>query len=131
LEQVADDLVGQYARQGTSHRAVVEAMVRQYEERLSDESPGSHAATVPETARSRRFRILKAMSVGHADEKVSELVHASPSLVSEAARTLAASALHAYVAAAVLMPYQPFLAAAERWRYDVDALTSEFDVSYE
>jgi predicted transcriptional regulator len=39
--------------------------------------------------------------------------------------------LEAYAAAAALMPYEPFLEAAERWRYNIDALCRLFDVSYE
>lgn len=36
-----------------------------------------------------------------------------------------------YFAAAFLMPYEPFLAAAERTRYDVDRLAAAFGVSFE
>lgn len=36
-----------------------------------------------------------------------------------------------YAAAAVIMPYAPFLAAAERYRYDVDRLCAEFGASDE
>ncbi|RKQ73911.1 XRE family transcriptional regulator [Oceanibaculum indicum] len=44
---------------------------------------------------------------------------------------LAANALFAYTAAAVLMPYEPFHAAAERHRYDPNRLARLFGVSYE
>ena len=44
---------------------------------------------------------------------------------------LATEALFAYAAAAVLMPYEPFHAAAERHRYDPDRLARLFGVSYE
>jgi hypothetical protein len=36
-----------------------------------------------------------------------------------------------YFAAAVMMPYEPFLASAERTRYDIDRLAAEFGVSFE
>jgi predicted transcriptional regulator/transcriptional regulator with XRE-family HTH domain len=36
-----------------------------------------------------------------------------------------------YFAAAVLMPYQPFLSEAEATRYDTDHLAARFDVSFE
>ncbi len=39
--------------------------------------------------------------------------------------------MEAYAAAAALMPYEPFLEAAGKWRYDIDALCRLFDVSYE
>ncbi|MBU0724663.1 MAG: DUF2083 domain-containing protein [Alphaproteobacteria bacterium] len=44
---------------------------------------------------------------------------------------LATKALFAYAAAAMLMPYEPFHAAAERHRYDPDRLARLFGVSYE
>ncbi len=46
-------------------------------------------------------------------------------------KVLARRALESYWAAALLMPYRPFLDAAKRLRYDIDALTYEFQVSYE
>ena len=49
----------------------------------------------------------------------------------DAACRLATEALFAYAAAAMLMPYEPFLAAAERHRYDPDRLARLFGVSYE
>jgi predicted transcriptional regulator len=54
-----------------------------------------------------------------------------PALGSEASRPMAASALVSYVAAALLMPYERFLEAAERRRYDLDVLSRLFGVSYE
>ncbi|MGB3390452.1 MAG: short-chain fatty acyl-CoA regulator family protein [Pseudaminobacter sp.] len=131
LEQVADGFLKRHAKSGASHHALVEMMARSHERTMPERTVAGVAGAVPESARSRRFRILKDMSASLAGDKVSALIDASPSLASEAARALATSALHAYVAAAILMPYEPFLAAAERWRYDLDALSSEFDVSYE
>jgi predicted transcriptional regulator/transcriptional regulator with XRE-family HTH domain len=58
-------------------------------------------------------------------------VQASPLLTSDAARRGARRALERYFAAAALMPYEPFLAAARRLRYDVDALAREFQASVE
>ncbi|HEX8192344.1 MAG TPA: short-chain fatty acyl-CoA regulator family protein [Allosphingosinicella sp.] len=46
-------------------------------------------------------------------------------------RRLLHMSLGNYAAAAMLMPYQPFLAAAERSRYDVDRLCAEFGTSVE
>lgn len=87
--------------------------------------------TAIDNAQSRRFRWLKEASSPMARPAVEALVAEHPALASDEARTLAASALYAYVAAAILMPYDSFLAAAERWRYDLDALSRQFDVSYE
>lgn len=54
-----------------------------------------------------------------------------PPLAAEGARPLARVALASYFAAAVLMPYVPFLAAGRELRYDVDLLGHRFRVSYE
>ena len=41
------------------------------------------------------------------------------------------STLASYAAAALMMPYQPFFEAAERSKYDIDALRRKFEVSFE
>jgi predicted transcriptional regulator/transcriptional regulator with XRE-family HTH domain len=46
-------------------------------------------------------------------------------------RRLLHMSLANYAAAAIIMPYQPFLAAAERHRYDIDRLCAEFGASVE
>jgi predicted transcriptional regulator/transcriptional regulator with XRE-family HTH domain len=57
---------------------------------------------------------------------------ASPGkFTSQAADKLARSALANYFAAAVLMPYERFLEAAQRTRYDVEILQLRFRVSFE
>jgi predicted transcriptional regulator/DNA-binding XRE family transcriptional regulator len=52
-------------------------------------------------------------------------------LSSDEARRLARFELGRYAAHALMMPYQPFLAAANRSRYDIDVLRSRFGVSFE
>lgn len=52
-------------------------------------------------------------------------------LGSDEARRLARFELARYAAHALMMPYQPFLVAAQRARYDVDVLRSRFGVSFE
>lgn len=47
------------------------------------------------------------------------------------ARRLARFELARYAAHALMMPYQPFLAAAQRARFDIDVLRSRFSVSFE
>ncbi|HEX5959392.1 MAG TPA: short-chain fatty acyl-CoA regulator family protein [Hyphomicrobiaceae bacterium] len=83
------------------------------------------------TAETRRFRLLKEALRDGAADATRVLVENHPALASEESRVLAASALNAYAAAAVLMPYEPFLQAAERVRYDLDGLSRLFGVSYE
>lgn len=89
------------------------------------------APTMPQTPEARRFDIVRRALGGRAREAVGGLVATHPALLSEEAKRLAASALEAYAAAAALMPYEPFLEAAEARRYDVDALCRIFGVSYE
>lgn len=50
---------------------------------------------------------------------------------SDEARRLARFELGRYAAHALMMPYQPFLTAAQRARYDVDVVRSRFSVSFE
>ncbi len=52
-------------------------------------------------------------------------------LSSEEARRLARFELARYAAHALMMPYQAFLSAAQRSRYDIDVLRSRFGVSFE
>lgn len=52
-------------------------------------------------------------------------------LSSDEARRIARFELARYAAHALMMPYQPFLSACERTKYDVDVLRSRFNVSFE
>lgn len=52
-------------------------------------------------------------------------------LTTDEARRLARFELGRYAAHALMMPYQAFLSAAQRARYDVDVLRSRFGVSFE
>jgi len=54
-----------------------------------------------------------------------------PQLISEESRALARVALANYFSAAVLMPYDEFLRAAEEERYDLDLLQHRFRVNFE
>ncbi|MGH6762388.1 MAG: short-chain fatty acyl-CoA regulator family protein [Phyllobacterium sp.] len=123
LEQVAADFLHLHGQAGRMLDAT-EPGWRQSEQSWENN-------TVIDNAQSRRFRWLKDASAPMARNAVAALVADQPTLASDEARSLAASALYAYVTAAILMPYDPFLSAAERWRYDIDALSRQFDVSYE
>ncbi len=52
-------------------------------------------------------------------------------LSSDEARRLARFEIARYAAHALMMPYQEFLSAAQRARYDIDVLRSRFGVSFE
>ena len=79
---------------------------------------------------SRRFQLAVQLGLLEAMESV-ERILSEGSFGSDNARRLAARALVAYWAAALLMPYGPFAAAAHAKRYDVEALAAAFDTSFE
>lgn len=79
----------------------------------------------------RRFRLARAAAGLQAGDAVAALLDAAPALGTPTARQRAASALTAYVAAAALMPYEAFHAAAASARYDIDRLARQFDASVE
>jgi predicted transcriptional regulator/transcriptional regulator with XRE-family HTH domain len=54
-----------------------------------------------------------------------------PELVNEAATDKAVAALTNYFAGAYLLPYENFLDAAEKLRYDIELLQQQFGASYE
>jgi predicted transcriptional regulator/DNA-binding XRE family transcriptional regulator len=56
---------------------------------------------------------------------------ASASFATESGERLTQKALASYAAAAVMMPYAAFARAAERRRYDVEALARQFGASFE
>lgn len=99
-----------------------ERLLLAYLERAGGE-PAPSEATLFELARLAAER-SSAAAIAH-------IVERSASLSSDAARRRARRALAGYVAAAVLMPYEAFLAATRRLRYDVDALGRRFDASFE
>ena len=82
-------------------------------------------------AETRRFALMRAAAHRIANGEIEDIVRQHPALGSEKSRLMAVSALASYTAAAILMPYTRFLEAAERHRYDLDALSRMFGVSYE
>jgi predicted transcriptional regulator/transcriptional regulator with XRE-family HTH domain len=80
--------------------------------------------------RSRTFQVAHQVAL-LVMEPVLERLSSDPKLNSEAARTLLRVALANYFAGAVLMPYQPFLQAAQQERYDIEVIGRRFRVSFE
>ncbi|MHA6289585.1 helix-turn-helix domain-containing protein [Maricaulis sp. CAU 1757] len=79
---------------------------------------------------SRSFHIaiaLAGLECGDLLDRLSE----EPDFPGEDARRLYRIGLANYLAGAVLMPYQPFQAAAETSRYDLDVLQRRFEASFE
>jgi len=78
----------------------------------------------------RRFQLAHAIGLLTQSDTLDRLVAEAELQHPESAR-LARVALANYFAAAVLMPYEPFLQAALDTRYDVDLLGHRFQVSFE
>ena len=79
---------------------------------------------------SRRFQLaLQIADLGLGEDI--ETVLSVAAFDSENGRRLARRSLANYAAAAILLPYGPFLRAARSLRYDVEALARRFGVSFE
>lgn len=78
----------------------------------------------------RTFQAAFQLGLMEAAGPVEERLDAA-ALPEGAARRLGRVALLNYVAAAILMPYAPFLAAAQETGYDVDVLAARFGASWE
>jgi predicted transcriptional regulator/DNA-binding XRE family transcriptional regulator len=79
---------------------------------------------------SRGFQMAFQLMLLEAREAV-EAVVAPAELTSAEARALVRIGLLNYAAAALLMPYAPFLAAARELRHEVEAMAARFGVSFE
>jgi predicted transcriptional regulator/transcriptional regulator with XRE-family HTH domain len=82
-------------------------------------------------APTRRFVLASVLVELAAAPAVNAEVNASTALASAPAREQAMRALYAYMAAALLMPYDAFRAAALAARYDIDHLARRFQASVE
>jgi predicted transcriptional regulator/transcriptional regulator with XRE-family HTH domain len=123
LEEAADAVL----REGRPGEAPDQIALRL----LGSEGPDCDDAWRVLPAATQRFRLVREAARQVATATVDDLVTTHPALESEEARTVAASALLNYTAAAILMPYGPFLDEAEHRRYDIDLLGRRFGVSYE
>ena len=79
---------------------------------------------------SRRFQLAFQLALLEAREEMDRLL-VDARLSNDNARRLVSRALASHWAAALLMPYRPFLRAARQARHDVEALSREFGVSFE
>jgi predicted transcriptional regulator/transcriptional regulator with XRE-family HTH domain len=80
--------------------------------------------------RSRRFQLGLQVGLITQSEILDRLVR-DENLTATESRALARVALANYFAAALLMPYQPFLDAARAERYDIELLAHRFGASFE
>ncbi len=79
----------------------------------------------------RRFELAKMIARLDCAELIAAEVGRSPLLTTPAARRRAEQALFAYVAGAVLLPYDIFQQSAVAVRYDIDYLCHRFGASFE
>lgn len=80
--------------------------------------------------RGRTFQLAHQVALLGMQEELDRLT-ADPSLTTDESRALARGVLANYFAGAVLMPYDRFLEAARRERYDVELLGHRFRTSFE
>lgn len=78
----------------------------------------------------RTFQLAHMLGLMELDDILKRLI-ADSGISSEVGITRCQVELANYFAAAYLMPYQPFLEAAKRTRYDMDRLAAGFGVSFE
>ena len=94
--------------------------------------PGRRELLLSEVLRrgSRNFQLAHQVGLLTLPDILDRLA-SDPHLVSDAARSLCRVAMANYFAAAVLMPYERFLKAAQEERYDIDLLGHRFRTSFE
>lgn len=78
----------------------------------------------------RAFQLATQLAFLEASDVLQRIARAAP-LGSDETRALARIGLASYFAGALLMPYAPFLEAAEEYRYDADRLSRRFGVGFE
>ena len=78
----------------------------------------------------RRFQMVRLIASIEQEDILAELID-DPRLTSPTSKSRASSALSAYIAGAILFPYDEFLEAAESCHYDIEILRQQFDASYE
>lgn len=81
-------------------------------------------------AASQNFQLAQQLAYLEVDNEIRKTVDTG-NLLSENARHLAHRALAGYFGAAVLMPYAQFAKSAESKRYDVEAISRQFNTSFE
>lgn len=142
LEQAAEAISAnlQSAVLGTNH-ALAERLrqkhglvviVRPSPGALRTYDPKARLLTLSETIsrESRGFQMAFQLALLESRDAVEALVKPAAPTSPDAAELLRVGLLN-YIAGAIIMPYEPFLASAQEVRYDVDFLAARFGVSYE
>lgn len=101
------------------------------ENMLGERLPHLDTYRMQMNASSWRFLVARQAAASFCADAVRTTVETHRALTTAAAREVATEALNSYTAAALLMPYDAFLTAAQRCRYDIDILSRTFRASYE
>ncbi|WP_437812544.1 helix-turn-helix domain-containing protein [Sorangium sp. So ce1078] len=118
-----------HATRGIEVRIVQVADERQAMRRFD---PDKRVLSISEVLppRSRRFQLAHQLGLLTQSSAIDRILR-DENLTTPESRALARVALANYFAAAILMPYQPFLEAARAERYDIELLAHRFGTSFE
>ncbi|OGB25941.1 MAG: hypothetical protein A3I66_23955 [Burkholderiales bacterium RIFCSPLOWO2_02_FULL_57_36] len=145
LERAADAIRSAIGFEpGRAESAMIDYLQRQYSVAVAIEAapdPQSYVQfdaeqkrlTILDTAppTTRRFELARMVAQLYCGKLINAEVRDSPLLSTPAAHSRVERALFAYVASAILLPYDAFLQAAVAARYDIDYLCHKFDASFE
>ncbi len=130
----ADDVYAGLVRYLAKRHGVSVRIVRVADERkaMRRYDPEKKVLSISEVLppRSRRFQLAHQIGLLTQSASLDAILQADKELSREA-HALARVALANYFAAAVLMPYEPFLEAARGERYDVELLAHRYGASFE
>jgi predicted transcriptional regulator/DNA-binding XRE family transcriptional regulator len=108
-----------------AHAAEKAKILRRYD-------PAKKVLSLSELLPSRSRRMQLAYQVGILSlGPILQRLTSNPVLTTEESKALARTALANYFAAAVLMPYEPFLKAARQQRYDLEIIGRRFGTGFE
>jgi predicted transcriptional regulator/DNA-binding XRE family transcriptional regulator len=130
----ADDVYRGLVRYLHATRGIEVRIVRVADERkaMRRYDPDRRVLSISEVLppRSRRFQLAHQIGLLTQSTAIDRILR-DESLTMQESRALARVALANYFAAALLMPYQPFLEAARAERYDIELLAHRFGTSFE
>jgi predicted transcriptional regulator/DNA-binding XRE family transcriptional regulator len=124
--------LGAYLEQSTGRKIIVHSFEEdETTNRVPRNDPMIFHLREDELMSSRQFFLARELAKAHAAATVEAELVSATELTSGAALARARRALFGYVAGAFLMPYGAFFKRAEALRYDIDALSRMFSVSFE
>ncbi|MGK3998300.1 helix-turn-helix domain-containing protein [Sorangium sp. So ce1024] len=130
----ADDVYRGLVRYLHATRGIEVRIVRVADERqaMRRYDPDKRVLSISEVLppRSRRFQLAHQLGLLTQSAAIDRILR-DENLTTPESRALARVALANYFAAAILMPYQPFLEAARTERYDIELLAHRFGTSFE